>query len=102
MQMMTDTGPLPRQLLIQSIQNLVAFEDKGLEVVPLHTDWGCTLKFRRQGRSLPWRMTLNEKGQCGIYKPATTSLPRVELNFPAGHHEDAKMMLVNIIQGGWI
>ena len=86
-------------LKIHNFTNMVEFEDKGLTVIPLITEWGVTLKFKRQGRTLPWRVTMNHAGQCSIYKPATETLPRVELS---GQYEEMQMMMVNFIQGGWI
>lgn len=94
----------PRQhdIFVLSLNRVVAFEDKGIEVVPLETSWGCTVKFRRQNRTLPWRVTINREGRVGIYKPLTSTLPPVNLVFQPEEAENANMMLVNFIQGGWL
>lgn len=99
---MTETPTIHNDTRAYDLTRIITFEDKGIEVVKLDTSWGCTLKFRRTGRTLPWRVTINHEGRACIYKPLTSTLPPVSLEFPPDQWENCKMMLVNFIQGGWI
>lgn len=99
---MTTIGPTPHQTLFEALKQDLQMEDPGIDLILLTTDWGCTIKLARQGRPLTWRVTLNQQGQCGIYKPPTASLPAVAINLPADSHLALRDYLVEFIQRGWV
>ena len=102
MDLMTQAGPQAREKLVEAITADIKLIDSGIDVVPIYTEWGVTLKFQRQGKSLHWRATMNRAGMCGIYKPKTASLPKVEQNYPQNQHLALRDDLQVFIRAGWI
>ena len=102
MDLMTQTGPIARETLVAALSNDVASVDSGITLTPIYTDWGVTIRLERQGKSLPWRVTMKQAGQCSIYKPTTSSLPKVEGNYPANRHLAMRDDLLEFIRAGWI
>ena len=66
MDLMTQTGPIARETLVAALSNDVASVDSGIALTPTYTDWGVTIRLERQGRSLPWRVTMNQAGIRGL------------------------------------
>jgi len=99
---MTQAGPTPRQAIFDAIKAEVLIEDKGLDVVALKTDWGMTLKFQRQNKTLPWRVTFNSNGESGIYKPETASLPRVQQSYGPNQLLELRDQIITYIRNGYI
>lgn len=102
MDLMTQAGLQPREALVEALTEDVQSLDSGIEVIPLYTDWGVTLKFKRQGKTLSWRVTMNRAGMCGIYKPMTASLPKIEQNYIQNQHLKMRDDLQVFIRAGWI
>ena len=102
MEIMTTLGPTPGDKLVNALREDIQLEDSGIDVIPLETPWGYTLKLARQGRNLPWRITTNKQGECGIYKPVTSTLPAVCISLPPKEHLFLRDYLLEFIRRGWI
>ena len=102
MEIMTSIGPINRKSLVESLQTHVDRVDPGIRLHMIRTDWGMTIVPKRQDRSLPWRITMNTKGQCVLYKPVTASIPTIDISLDEGQHELLCNYFISFIERGWI